>query len=100
MKRFEVVVVPTALEQVRKVDEWWQRERVSVPDLFVEEFCAALDRLAAVPSSGAVYDGGHRRDLRRLLMPRTRYHVYYVAAQDRVAVLAVWHATRGERPRL
>jgi len=55
MKRFEVVVVPTALEQVRKVDAWWQRERVSVPDLFVDEFRAALDRLAAVQSSGAVY---------------------------------------------
>ena len=67
-------------------DAWWQRERVSAPDLFVEEFGAALERLAMAPSAGPVYVGGHRRDLRRLLLPRTRYHVYYLAEEDRVAV--------------
>lgn len=75
MKRVEVVVVPTALEQVARIDEWWQRERVSAPDLFLEEFGAALDRLATAPSAGTVYVGAHRRDLRRVLLPRTRYHV-------------------------
>lgn len=100
MTRVEVVVLPTALEQVRRIDGWWQRERASAPDLFVEEFGAALERLATAPSAGTVYVGGHRRDLRRLLLPRTRYHVYYVAEPDRVAVMAVWHATRRAGPRL
>jgi hypothetical protein len=49
---------------VTRIDEWWQRERASAPDLFLEEFGAALDRLATVPSAGAVYVGGHRQDLR------------------------------------
>jgi plasmid stabilization system protein ParE len=100
MKRIEVVVVPTALEHVRQIDAWWQRERRSVPDLFIEEFRAALERLATLPAAGTVYPGGHRPDLRRLLMPRTRYHVYYVAERDRVAVLAVWHSRRGGSPQL
>ncbi len=100
MKHVEVVVVPTALDHMRQIHEWWQRERSNAPDLFLEEFGAALERLATAPSSGTAYAGGHRRDLRRLLLPRTRYHVYYVAERNRVAVMAVWHATRGTGPRL
>jgi hypothetical protein len=33
MKHIEVVVVPTALEHVRRIDEWWQRERTGARDL-------------------------------------------------------------------
>jgi plasmid stabilization system protein ParE len=36
--------------------------------------------------------------IRRVLLPRTRYHVYYVAREDVVLVLAVWHAKRGSGP--
>jgi plasmid stabilization system protein ParE len=38
--------------------------------------------------------------MRRILMPRTRYHVYYTADDgDRlVRVHAVWHLSRGQRP--
>ena len=100
MKRVEVVVVPTALEQVQRIDEWWHRERVGAPDLFLDEFGAALDRLATAPSTGMVYVGSRREGLRRILLPRTRYHVYYVDQHDRVVVMAVWHATRGAAPRL
>jgi len=40
--------------------------------------------------------------MRRILMPRTRYHVYYVVADEerRVLVHAVWHTARGRGPRL
>ena len=53
MTRVHVVVVPTALEQVGRIDEWWHRERMSAPDLFLDEFGAALDRLATAPSAAA-----------------------------------------------
>jgi hypothetical protein len=40
--------------------------------------------------------------MRRILMPRTRYHVYYVVAEDERLVLvhAVWHTARGQGPKL
>lgn len=100
MKRVEVVVLPTALEHVRRIDDWWQRERLHSPGLFLEEFAAALQRLATAPSAGTIYTRSHRADLRRLLLPRTRHHVYYVVENERTAVMAVWHAARGVGPRL
>jgi hypothetical protein len=40
--------------------------------------------------------------MRRIFMPRTRYHVYYAVAEEDswVLVHAVWHTARGQGPRL
>jgi transposase len=40
------------------------------------------------------------RRFRRVLLPRARYHVYYVPRGGVVLVLAVWHAKRGSGPPL
>jgi plasmid stabilization system protein ParE len=39
---------------------------------------------------------------RRLVLQRSRYHVYYVVhpATDQVEILAIWHTARGKLPRL
>jgi hypothetical protein len=50
----------------------------------------------------AVYRETKGRTIRRLLMPRTSYHVFFEVndRQEKVHVLAVWHAVRGRGPRL
>jgi len=41
------------------------------------------------------------REHRRVLMPESRYHVYYrVAGPDHVRVVAIWSAVRGRGPTL
>jgi plasmid stabilization system protein ParE len=67
--------------------------------LFDDELRVAFDQIRTAPQLGSTYKvvGEHRR----LLMPRTRYHVYYrVVGPDRVRVVAVWSAVRGRGPRL
>lgn len=69
--------------------------------LFDEELRAALDQIRTAPQLGSAYQVVGRQEHRRLLMPRTRYHVYYrVVGPDRVPVVAVWSAVRGRGPRL
>jgi hypothetical protein len=96
MQRFRVIVAPQAVAQVETIAGWWQANRPSSPGLFVEEFAAALTRLGSAPSAGAAYRLGPRPDLRRLLLPRTRYHVYYATAEGarRVSVLALARRSR------
>lgn len=77
--------------------------RAASPDLFLDELSASLDRLARVPETGAGYGrlvGG--TEVRRLLLRRSGYHVYYTvrAETPEVLVRAVWHATRGRGPLL
>ena len=45
--------------------------------------------------AGAVAD-----DVDRVLLDRVHYHVYYDMRPGKVVVLAFWHASRGEQPKL
>ena len=70
--------------------------------LFDLELRAALDQLRVAPRVGSAYhDVVAGQEHRRILMPRTRDHLYYrVVAADRVHVVAIWSAVRGRGPRL
>jgi plasmid stabilization system protein ParE len=85
--------------QVRDIDEWWRQNRLSAPDLFTAELTDALMRLERIASLGSPYEAGSRR-VRRLLLRRTHYHLYFVEEPDRRFVVAVWSAFRGRRPKL
>ena len=86
-------------EQVREIDAWWSEHRRSAPDLFVDELERALLAIGEMPTLGTSYAAG-ARTLRRLLLPRTHYHVYSVIEAERVYVVAVWSTFRGRAPRL
>jgi plasmid stabilization system protein ParE len=87
--------------QVLHIDGWWRRQRRSSPDLFEGELEATLERVLFSPKLGTVYE---QRDIDetvyRVLMPRTRHHVYYVLRGEVLFVLSVWGATKGRGPTL
>jgi plasmid stabilization system protein ParE len=69
--------------------------------LFDEELRAALDQLRTAPQLGSFYRVTTGQEHRRLLLPKTRYHVYYrVVISGVVQVVAVWSALRGRGPRI
>ena len=72
-RRHQVIVAPRAVAQLDRIAEWWAVNRAEAPDLFVEEFAAALTRLSTNPGAGVPYRVGPHPDVRRLLLPRTRY---------------------------
>ncbi len=49
---------------------------------------------------GTKYDGSRIRNVRRLLVGRIRYFIYYRPTPEAVEVLAVWHVSRGRQPNL
>jgi plasmid stabilization system protein ParE len=67
----------------------------------MDELARCLELLGEAPKIGKPYRRHpHLRGLRRTLLRATRYHVYYVADADAVAILAVWHSQRGQFPNL
>jgi hypothetical protein len=53
------------------------------------------------PEVGIVYLAMPGREYRRVLMPSTRYHVYYrLTAPDGIRIVAIWSAVRGRGPAL
>jgi plasmid stabilization system protein ParE len=78
-----VVFQRRATREIEEIDEWWRANRPSAPDLFITE----LERMLAAVAH-------------RILLRKTRYHVYYRTRGDTLEVLAVWHAVRGAGPGL
>jgi hypothetical protein len=56
--------------------------------------------VATSPMLGTISPDDEFRDVRRVLMRRTRYYLYYRATADVLEVLAIWHTARGEGPGL
>jgi plasmid stabilization system protein ParE len=92
---------PQALADAKRAKSWWRRCRPAAPGFFERELDEALERIAAAPATGVVYgmvDTG--AEIRRVLMPKTRNHVYYAVEGEDVVLLSVWGAPRGRGPRL
>jgi len=95
-----VRTTPEADAQIRAIDSWWRTNRSAAPDLFLIELSDSFELLADAPQLGRLYRRSPVRQVRRLLLKATRYHVYYITATNEVQVLAVWHAQRGVGPPL
>jgi plasmid stabilization system protein ParE len=91
---------PEADAQIREIDAWWRKNRPAAPGLFLNELNESFELIAGAPQIGRLYRQSPVRHTRRLLLGRTRYHVYYVALVAEVWVLTVWHAQRGVGPPL
>ena len=85
--------------QVAAIDAWWREHRLAAPELFTNELEQALADLAAMPSLGTIYEIGDP-GVRRLLLRRSHYHLYFLRERDRIYVVAVWSAFRGRGPKL
>ena len=97
---FSVRITPEADAQIREIDEWWRKNRPAAADLFLAELSESFEIIARAPYIGRSYRPSPVQHVRRSLLQRTRYHIYYVAVGDEVRVLAVWHAQRGAGPPL
>ena len=93
-----VKVSVRAASHIRVAAEWWAENRPAAPGAVRNDIGEALALLAQQPGIGAPYDGAKTKDVRRLLVGRIRYFIYYRTTQDAIEVLAVWHVSRGRQP--
>ncbi|MCK6537876.1 MAG: helix-turn-helix transcriptional regulator [Polyangiaceae bacterium] len=90
-----------ALESIREKRAWWATNRDKAPDLFRTELAAVIARLKSGTFEGAkLYTVRRGRRIWRILMPKTRHHVYFWrdAAGQSTEVLLVWNAQGGTAP--
>ena len=97
-----VRTTPSADRRILVAANWWWENRPATRDLFIREFVDAVTKLTRTPKIGTPYAHPRIADVRRLLMRRTKYHVYYVylPEHDEVRVLSVWRAMRRRGPAL
>jgi plasmid stabilization system protein ParE len=89
---------PRAQAQIEQASDWWFEHRPAAPDLFDEELARAIATIREMPGAGQPVAHATRPGIRRLFMGRIRYHLYYLASDEYVDVLALWHTARGSQP--
>jgi hypothetical protein len=100
VKPYVVLITPSADAPALAADRSWRAIRPAAPDLFSAEFARVRDLLATATLAFPLVMPVRRRR-RRLLLPRSKFHVYYRSFPKRrlVVVEAVWSAVRGRGPR-
>jgi len=90
-----------AIREIERIDGWWRQNR-DAKDLFLDELDAALRQLSDLPDIGARYETRRGSSVLRLLLPKTKHHVYFRRdpPQNRIMVVSVWSARRRRGPRL
>lgn len=71
-----IVLLDEAQDRFKAEDSWW-REHRDARELFVTEFQDMVRQVAAAPGIGQRYRRARGKLIQRVLMKKTRCHVYY-----------------------
>lgn len=88
--RQRIVIRPAAQRDVADAAEWYENQRSGLGKRFLGEFGELLDRIANGPARFPVIAW----DIRRALMNRFPYAVYFAVSERCIAVIAVLHQSR------
>ena len=68
---------PQADHQAVDMDSWWREHRPGARDLFARELAEARELIVGAPTAGTMYSTRNGKSFRRVLMPKTKNHVYF-----------------------
>jgi plasmid stabilization system protein ParE len=97
-ERLRVEVTRTAARQIREAAAWWEANRPAAPGAVAEDLERAFQLLGSQPLVGARAINARLSGVRRIHLPRIRYHLYYRVRASSVQVMAVWHSSRSASP--
>ena len=90
MIEYRLISEPAAGLDVEAAFEWYENERPGLGVEFLDELRAGYNRIAAGPLKYEALRGG----IRRALLRRFPYAVYFALEENIVVVVAVLHASR------
>ena len=90
MTRYRLVAEPRADLDIAAAYQWYETDRVGLGLEFLDQLGAAYDRIAEDPFAYQDLEAG----IRRALLRRFPYAVYFAIEAEVVVVLAVLHVSR------
>jgi plasmid stabilization system protein ParE len=95
-----VQVTALAAQHIREAEDWWRENRLAAPNAVRLELQRAFVLVAGQPRIGSRATNVKLTGVRRIFLPRIKYHLYYhvLTLPERVEIVALWHARRGEGP--
>jgi plasmid stabilization system protein ParE len=87
------VLRAAAAADVEEAWLWYEAQREGLGDEFLQVVEQALESIATFPESAPIV----QRDIRRHLLRRFPYGLFYRLVQDQIVVVACFHAKRSPR---
>jgi plasmid stabilization system protein ParE len=88
-----LIIRPEAEDDLAEAKDWYERKREGLGEEFLLCVEEALDRIRQIPEGATeVYPG-----VRRVVVRRFPYGVFYRVEPDQIAVIAVYHSRRDPR---
>lgn len=87
-----------ARREIEKAAEWWAENRLAAPGAVRKDVEDALKILIEQPDIGTKVEIDRSPQIRRFLLDRTKYFLYYRVRRAELEVLAVWHSNREHGP--
>lgn len=94
----ELHVTRRAAREIERIVQWWAANRPAAPGAVRKELQNVLDLLLRQPDIGTKVEEASSPEVRRFLVERISYWVYYRTRRKRLEVLSVWHTSRGRGP--
>lgn len=95
-----VELTALAAQHIREAEQWWRLNRPAAPNAIREELQRLLPIIAIQPRIGSRVTNVRLEGVRRIHIPRIRYHLYFhvTGIPEFVEVVAFWHSSRGSGP--
>ena len=93
-------IKPRARREINQAADWWLENRPAAPGAIDSDLRAAIDALLEQPGIGRTVENARDPRTRRLYLARTKYFVYYRAKGAHLEVVAFWHASREQEPKV
>ncbi len=88
-----VILLPEARAEFDEAYDWYEGRRAGLGEAFADQVQRVLDRIAAMPRLHAAVLG----EVRKAVVARFPYCVFYREEASCVRVLAVFHSSRDPR---
>lgn len=85
-----------AAREIRAASEWWDENRPAAPEAFRDALDKIFDLICDQPNIGTVATNVKLPGVRRILLSKVQYYLYYrVKSKPHVVeVVAIWHTSR------
>lgn len=87
------IISPEAEEDLADARRWYQERRAGLGDEFLEQVEVAFEHVRRMP----LVPTPKYRDVRRVLLKRFPYAIFYLVDDDRITIVAVYHTSRDPR---
>ena len=95
---YTTIVAPIAEAQIDAALLWWATNRAAARELLAREIDAAIETIEQVPQIGRRTRSRLFRDVRRLLLRGSGYHLYYQVSHERREIRVVYFRHARRRP--